>query len=158
MLRCGKGNICGKVAAGLSAHLKFMVRISREAREHSCGCISNSLFKQGLEWKVSMGSGCCQVKPVEGEGAREKGSSKGVIIIMNMDYEMNEEDVRIVKGRWLVKQKVVKKQQHRGLNKIEEISSVQSLSRVRLCDPMDGSPPGLPTHHQLPEFTQTHTH
>ena len=36
--------------------------------------------------------------------------------------------------------------------------SVQSLSRVRLCDPMNGSTPGLPVHHQLPEFTQTHVH
>ena len=35
-------------------------------------------------------------------------------------------------------------------------SVVQSLSRVRLCDPMDCSTPGLPIHHQLPEFTQTH--
>ena len=27
-----------------------------------------------------------------------------------------------------------------------------------LCDPMDCSTPGLPVHHQLPEFTQTHVH
>ena len=27
-----------------------------------------------------------------------------------------------------------------------------------LCDPMDHSTPGLPVHHQLPEFTQTHVH
>ena len=27
-----------------------------------------------------------------------------------------------------------------------------------LCDPMDHSMPGLPVHHQLPEFTQTHLH
>ena len=26
-----------------------------------------------------------------------------------------------------------------------------------LCDPMDCSMPGLPVHHQLPEFTQTHS-
>ena len=36
--------------------------------------------------------------------------------------------------------------------------SDQSLSRVRLCDPMNRSMPGLPVHHQLPEFTQTHIH
>ena len=37
--------------------------------------------------------------------------------------------------------------------------SVQlSLSRVQLCDPMTCSTPGLPVHHQLPEFTQTHVH
>ena len=38
------------------------------------------------------------------------------------------------------------------------ISSVQSLSRVWLCNPMDRSTPGLPVHHQLPEFTQIHVH
>ena len=35
---------------------------------------------------------------------------------------------------------------------------VRSLSRVRLCNPMNRSMPGLPVHHQLPEFTQTHVH
>ena len=37
-----------------------------------------------------------------------------------------------------------------------KFSSVQSLSRVQLCDPMNHSTPGLPVYHQLPEFTQTH--
>ena len=41
---------------------------------------------------------------------------------------------------------------------ISGISSVQSLSRVWLCDPTNRSTPGLPVHHQLPEFTQTHVH
>ena len=27
-----------------------------------------------------------------------------------------------------------------------------------LCYPMNCSTPGLPVHHQLPEFTQTHVH
>ena len=36
--------------------------------------------------------------------------------------------------------------------------SVQSLSRVRLCDPVDCSTPGLPVHHQLAEFAQTPVH
>ena len=27
-----------------------------------------------------------------------------------------------------------------------------------LCDPKNRSTPGLPVHHQLPEFTQTHVH
>ena len=38
------------------------------------------------------------------------------------------------------------------------ISSVQLLSCVRLCDPMDCSMPGFPVHHQLPEPTQTLVH
>ena len=39
-----------------------------------------------------------------------------------------------------------------------QFSSVQSLSCVWLCDPMNHSTPGLPVHHKLPEFTQTHAH
>ena len=31
-------------------------------------------------------------------------------------------------------------------------------SCLTLCDPMDWSMLGLPVHHQLPEFTQTHVH
>ena len=38
-----------------------------------------------------------------------------------------------------------------------QFSSV-TQSCLILCDPMDCSTPGLPVHHQLPEFTQTHTH
>ena len=37
-------------------------------------------------------------------------------------------------------------------------SSVQSLSHVWLCDPMDCSTPGFPVHRQLLELTQTHVH
>ena len=38
-----------------------------------------------------------------------------------------------------------------------QFSSV-AQSCLTLCDPMDCSMPGLPVHHQLPEFTQTHVH
>ena len=38
-----------------------------------------------------------------------------------------------------------------------QFSSV-AQSCPTFCDPMDCSMPGLPAHHQLPEFTQTHVH
>ena len=42
------------------------------------------------------------------------------------------------------------------------ISSVQFISVAQscptLCNPMNRSMPGLPVHHQFPEFTQTHVH
>ena len=38
-----------------------------------------------------------------------------------------------------------------------QLSSVAQLC-LTLCDPMNRSTPGLPVHHQLPEFTQTHVH
>ena len=40
--------------------------------------------------------------------------------------------------------------------KIQFSSVAQSCPT--LCDPMDCSTPGLPVHHQLPEFIQTHVH
>ena len=45
---------------------------------------------------------------------------------------------------------------------IRKLASVQFSSVTQwcptLCDPMNRSTPGLPVHHQLPEFTQTHVH
>ena len=38
-----------------------------------------------------------------------------------------------------------------------QFSSVAQLCPT-LCDPMNYSTPGLPVHHQLLEFTQTHVH
>jgi len=37
-----------------------------------------------------------------------------------------------------------------------QFSSVQSVSCVQICNPMNCSMPGLPAHHQLPGLTQTH--
>ena len=39
-----------------------------------------------------------------------------------------------------------------------QFSSVQSLSCVWLCNPMNCSTPGLPVHHQLLELAQTHVY
>ena len=39
----------------------------------------------------------------------------------------------------------------------DQIRSV-TQSCPTLCDPMNRSMPGLPVHHQLPEFTETHVH
>ena len=38
-----------------------------------------------------------------------------------------------------------------------QFSSAAQLC-LMLCDPVDCSTPGLPVHHQLPGFTQTHVH
>ena len=38
------------------------------------------------------------------------------------------------------------------------IVAVQSLTCVRLCDPMDGSTPDFPVLYCLPEFAQTRVH
>ena len=38
-----------------------------------------------------------------------------------------------------------------------QFSSVSQVCPI-LCNPMNHNTPGLPVHHQLPEFTQTHAH
>ena len=43
------------------------------------------------------------------------------------------------------------------MTNLVQLSSVAQLC-LTLCDPMNCSTPGLPVHHQPPEFTQTHVH
>ena len=51
--------------------------------------------------------------------------------------------------------KIIKRKIKEGRFRSDQISpSVVSDS----CDPTNRSTPGLPVHHQLPEFTQTHVH
>ena len=47
--------------------------------------------------------------------------------------------------------------QRREMYSSVQFSSV-AQSCLTLCDPMNCSTPGLPVHHHLPEFTQTHIH
>ena len=42
------------------------------------------------------------------------------------------------------------------INRLQFSSVAQSC--LTFCDPMNHRMPGLPVHHQLPEFTQTHVH
>ena len=42
--------------------------------------------------------------------------------------------------------------------KVSQVVTSVTQSCLTLCDPMNCSMPGLPVHHQLPEFTQTHAH
>ena len=49
---------------------------------------------------------------------------------------------------------------YKGLNLLAgsvQFSSV-AQSCPTLCDPVDFNTSGLPVHHQLPDFTQTHVH
>ena len=50
----------------------------------------------------------------------------------------------------------------KGFADVIQFSSVHFSSGAQscptLCNPMNRSMPGLPVHHQLPKFTQTHVH
>ena len=47
---------------------------------------------------------------------------------------------------------------YQNVNGISVQFSSVAQSCPTLCDPMNRSTPGLPVHHQLQEFTQTHIH
>ena len=65
--------------------------------------------------------------------------------------------VKIRKGRSGKTEQVINTANHSNM-----VSSVQFNSVAQSCqtlrDPMNRSTPGLPVHHHLPEFTQTHVH
>ena len=76
--------------------------------------------------------------------------------------------IRDTKGTFNVKMGTIKDRNGMDLKEAEDIKKkwqeytdqIRSVAQScpTLCNPMNRSTPGLPVHHQLPEFTQTHTH
>ena len=61
------------------------------------------------------------------------------------------------KGTNFVIRQISSEDKRQRMRTIVQIRSV-ARSCPTLCDPMNHSMPGLPVHHQLPEFTETHVH
>ena len=61
--------------------------------------------------------------------------------------------------RWMKLEPIIQSEVSQKEKRQYSISSVQfssvTQSCLTLCDPMNHSMPGVPVHHQLPEFTQT---
>ena len=76
--------------------------------------------------------------------------------------------IRDTKGTFHAKMGLIKDRNGMDLIEAEDIKKRWQEYRVQfssgaqscptLCDHMNRSTPGLPVHHQLPEFTQTHVH
>ena len=78
-------------------------------------------------------------------GRREEGSGWGTCVYLwqiHVDIWQNQYNIVKLKNK--------------KINKL--FSSATAQSCLTLCDPMDCSTQGLPVHHQLLEFTQTHIH
>ena len=95
------------------------------------------------------------------EGRRRRGLQRmrwlhGIIDSMDMNSSKLQETVKNREAWHSAVHWVAKSQT--GLNgSSDQIRSV-AQSCLTLCDPMNRNTPGLPVHHQLPEFTQTHVH
>ena len=57
----------------------------------------------------------------------------------------------------VIKEKSTQTQISRDISYFREYTQFAQLC-LTLCDPMNRSTPGLPVHHQLPEFTKIHVH
>ena len=65
---------------------------------------------------------------------------------------------RRVLCHWATREVLMYREDIKILVKVSVQFSSVGQSCPTLCDPMNRSTPGLPVHHQLPEFTQTHVH
>ena len=76
--------------------------------------------------------------------------------------------IRDTKGTFHVKMGSIKDRNGLDLTEAEDMKKrwqeytdqIRSVAQscLTLCDPMNSSTPGLPVHHQLPEFTETPVH
>ena len=100
--------------------------------------------------------------PAEPEG-KPKNTGVGSLTLLQQIFPTQESNQGLLHFKWVLYQlrylgsptiyKSLSKSIH---HEIQFSSVVQSCST--LCDPMDCSKSGLPVHHQLQEFTQTHVH
>ena len=93
------------------------------------------------------------------QGRRDKGQKERLWLLLK--------DLRLVlSGR---KERLTEKSEealgvdaNRQVKRFSTLLMIQFSSVAQSCptlfDPMNRSTPGLPVHHQLPEFTQTHVH
>ena len=91
----------------------------------------------------------CTLKFIAAFVIAEKGNNP-------IDYQLTNRWVKyIISRQWNINQPLKGMKYWYILQ--DQIRSV-AQSCPTLCDPMNCSTPGLPVHHQLPEFTQTHIH
>ena len=99
--------------------------------------------------------GCAESSSSEQAGRKVVHSSKAPAFFLHMSplsYVALEES-HLPGVNWVT--------QKHWLSKLKCLSyccSSVAQSCLTPCDPMDCSTPGLPVHHQLLEFTQTHVH
>ena len=107
-------------------------------------------------WFRWMTGSCSAVLPVDFSSWNDSKIAKEVFIWLDSGGSVCSVD-----GGWLLMGSkfpfgVVKCLGPKWRWSVQFSSVTQSCST--LCDPMNHSTPGLPVHHQFPEFTQTHVH
>ena len=125
-------------------------------RVHLCHFLDSMCGSDGKESTCSAGD----LGSIPGLG-RSPGEGKGYPL-----QDSGQENPMDREPWWATVHKLAKTQTQRKWLSVQahifSIVSVQFSSVTQscptLCDPMNRSTPGLPVHHQLLEFTQTHVH
>ena len=81
----------------------------------------------------------------------------GLISLQSKELSRVFSNTTVQKHQFFSIQPALQSNSHPYVTTGKTVSSV-AQSCPTLCDPMNCSTPGLPVHHQLPEFTQTHVH
>ena len=95
--------------------------------------------------------------PAEPQG-KPKNTGVGNLSLLQQIFPTQELNQGLLHHRWILYQLSYEGRVCVTWEIQLSISSVQSLSHVQLCDPMDCNTSGLPVHYQLPELTQTQVH
>ena len=131
------------------ANIHWLVEKAREFQKNIYFCFidyTKAYVDHNIMWKI----------------LKEMGIPDHLIYLLRNLYPVQEATVRTMYGTidWFKIGKGVQQGYIFSLcllNLNAEFSSV-AQSCPTLCNPMDCSMPGLPVHHQLPEFTQTYVH
>ena len=107
----------------------------------SCSVVFDSMGPHGL-WPA---------RPFSLWNFLGKNTGAGCHFLLHGIFPTQGSNTRFLHCRWILYHL-----SHQGSHDVQFSSVAQSC--LTLWDPMNRSTPGLPVHHQLPEFTETHVH
>ncbi|XP_059747806.1 uncharacterized protein [Bos taurus] len=118
----------------------------------------NTVCLSADSWKVTLNDECSRVKfKIPGSGMSSWMTSAMVPV-----SSANFRSFKTFQSNPSASHKCIKIEPLKQEIKVENMLRVQFISVTQscptLCDHKDCSTPGLPVHHQLPEFAQTHVH
>ena len=144
-----------KIIANKATDKELISKIYKQLMQLNSRKINNPIKKMGQRTKQTF----LQRRHTDGQQTHEK--------MINFDhYQRNANQNHSEVPSHIVRMAAIKNLQTinsgEGAEKREPSCIVQFSSVAQscpaICHPMNHSTPGLPVHHQLPEFTQTHVH